>query len=677
MFPRLITRYGLATHLALLASLPFVLFPFLSTSKLAEVIFCLSGIAFLWLLVEPSMRAGEHLSVARRRVLGSLVRDVAFWFVLGALAVSLVRCINSDVATDYVTHQGGGKVSDVSSNDVRRDFPSDPDKRQSWLDVAGPDAGLRARTAAVVMLEEAFADSGADASSRGGARENPVLRDAKSRVAGATDHQAVVFAKKLAALGGKVKGEALGRHPCMRYLPHSVTKGEWVVRAPEYVGLPSSAGSAGLLPLAALVGIGVVVLGIRHGIGLTGRISFGLTSSFVMGLGGLAMALFACLQVPSFMGAAKADFIEGPFREPFWGPGFGAWLICALAFGAQAEARKWGAARVPFCLAVAGNASGLLFFSPPPVSTVFLVVAALAAIFCLAYLGRAGSVGASARNFVMMLLGFATPLFFLSALLPGDVEFDECVRKNGSVMEPVKEPVQNIYSVKAGGFLAIDKTQAEEYRKLSPILSGMAKSVWKAHPWYGAGTGAFRLHVPFIATKEQLAAFRPPKSDDWRTLLITQQMKNNLSKRAAEGKNRAKSADEFDWKAIRPYNRNPVRAYNSYWTFLAERGLLGATMAALGLGILLFSYFFRLGKAVAFLRKQDDADIVVFACPPVVWVTPFAFVLLCVLAVYEPILDIVPMLFVLAVPLAVAASSFPKSPANRQRAVQPLEKESP
>ena len=106
MFPRLITRYGLATHLALLASLPFVLFPFLSTSKLAEVIFCLSGIAFLWLLVEPSMRAGEHLSVARRRVLGSLVRDVAFWFVLGALAVSLVRCINSDVATDYVTHQG-------------------------------------------------------------------------------------------------------------------------------------------------------------------------------------------------------------------------------------------------------------------------------------------------------------------------------------------------------------------------------------------------------------------------------------------------------------------------------------------------------------------------------------------------------------------------------------------
>lgn len=677
MFPRLITRYGLATHLALLASLPFVLFPFLSTSRLAEVIFWLSGITFLWLLVEPSMRAGEHLSIARRRVLGSLVRDVAFWFILLAIAISFVRYLNSGVTADYSLQQGNVKSSESYSGDVRREFPTNPEERLNWLEKAGPDAGLRARTAAVIMLEEVFEGSESNASA-GEARENPVLRNAKARIVGASDHQAIVFARKLAALGGKVKGDALRRHPCMRYLPNAVAKGEWVVREPLYVGLPASSGTSGLLPLAVLVGIGVVVLGIRHGIGLTGRISFGLTASFIMGLGGLAMTICACLQVPAFMGAAKADFIEGPFREPFWGPGFGAWLICALAFGAQAESRKWGAARVPFCLAVAGNASGLLFFSPPPVSTVFLIVAVLVAIFCLAYLGRAGSVGASARSFVMMLLGFATPLFFLTALLPNEIEFDECVRKNGSAMEPVKEPVQNIYSVKAGGFLAIDKKQAEEYRKLSPMLSDMAKSIWKKHLWYGAGTGAFRLHVPFIATKEQLAAFRPPKLDDWRTMLITQQMKNNAMKRGHEAKAKSKpAADEFDWKSVRPYNRNPVRAFNSYWTFLAERGLLGATLALFGLGVLVLSYFYRLVKAVKFLSTQDDADVVAFACPPIAWVAPFVLVLLCVLALYEPILDIVPMFFVFTVPLAVAAGSFPKNPANRQRAVQPLEKESP
>ena len=556
MFPRLITRYGLATHLALLASLPFVLFPFLSPVDLSEVILALSGISFLWLLVEPSMRAGEHLSLARRRVLGSLVRDVAFWFFLCAVAVALIRYVNSDIALDYVQ------------------------------------------------------------------------ADAKST---------------------------------------------WIVREPTYPGLPASSGEAGLLPFAVMVGVSVVVLGIRHGIGLTGRISFGITASFVMGLGGLAMAVCACAQIPSFMGAAKVDFLEGPFWTPFWGPGFGAWLICAIAFGAQAEARKWGAARVPFCLAVAGNSCGLLFFSPPPVSSVFLVVAVLVGVFCLAYLGRAGSVGASARSFVLMLLGFSTPFFFLTALLPDEVEFDECVRKNGAVTETVKEPVQNIYSVKAGGFLAIDKDQAEAYRTFSPLLSGFAKTIWKKHPWYGAGTGTFRLHIPFIASKEELRSFQRPKADDWRTLMITQQMKNSSRRARAKGKN---AVPPFDWTAIRPYNRNPTCAFNSYWTFLAEHGLLGACVALLVFGVLVFSYFVRLVQAVSFLRTQDDADVVVFACPPIVWITPVMLVLMGVLALYEPVLDIVPMLFVFTVPLAVAAASFPKRSAKLARAAKTLERES-
>jgi len=535
----------------LLASLPFVLFPFLSAARLAEVIFWLSGLAFLWLLIEPSMRAGEHLSLARRRVLASLVRDVVFWFFLLSLVVVFIRYLNADVALTY-------------------------------------------------------------------------------------------------------------------------EDGEWAVRAPSYPALPASAGSAGLLPFAVLTGVSMVVLGIRHGIGLTGRISFGLTASFIMGLGGLAMTICACAKVPSFMAAAKADFLEGPFWAPFFGPGFGVWLICTLAFGAHAEARKWGAARVPFCLAVAGNASGLLFFSPPAVSTAFLIAAALTAVFCLAYLGRAGSMGASARNFVLMLLGFATPFFFTSALLPPEIEFDGCVRTVGSATETVKEPVENIYAVKAGGFLSIDKDLSEAYRRLSPVLSGIAKSIWKKHPWYGAGIGAFRLHVPFVATKEELQTFQRRKSD-WRTFLISQQMKNAAKRRGKDKEN----VGDFDWKDLRPCNRNPVCAFNSFWTFLAERGVLGVFLAMLGLGVLVFSYVLRLVQAVLFLRTHDDADVVAFACPPIVWTVPVALVLLCVLAVYQPILDVAPMLFVFTVPLAVAAASFPKKPAPLPRVVQTLEKESP
>ena len=659
MFPRLITRYGLATHLALLASLPFVLFPFLSERCLAQVIFCLSGITFLCLLVEPSMRAGEHLSIARRRVLGSLVRDVVFWFFILVLAVVFIRYLNSGVAADYQVQQVNVKGTPPNYDAFRKDFPSDPAKRRTWLDNADPDVGLRARAGAIVMLEEAITNE-----------NDSVLAKLKSKLSNATDLQVKGFYKELASLDGKVKdAKNLDQPRFTRWLREPVAKGEWVVREPAFVELPASAGSAGLLPLAVIVGLCVVVLGIRHGIGLAGRISFGLTASFIMGLGGLAMTLCSLLQVPAFMGAAKVDFLEGPFRDPFWGPGFGAWLICALAFGAQAEARKWGASRVPFCLAVAGNACGLLFFSPPPVSTVFLVVAALAAVFCLAYLGRTGSVGAGARCFVMMVIGFASPLFFLSLLK--EIEFVEERNDHDqkTVMETVIVPAEDIYSVKAGGFLAIDKAQSEEYRKLAPMLTEMAKSVWKKHPWYGAGTGAFRLHVPFIATKDQQKAFRSARSDDWRKRLIIQQMKNNAAKRASTGK--PEPADGFDWKALRLYNRNPVRTYNSYWTFLVEHGLLGASLALLGFGILLFSYFYRLVTAATFLRSQDDADVFVFACPPVVWVTPFALALLCVLALYEPILDIAPMLFALVVPLAVAAASFPKSPTIRKQAAQP------
>ena len=545
MFPRLITRYGLATHLALLASLPFALFPFLSAGGLAELLFWLSGLAFLWLLVEPSMRQGEHLSIARRRVIGSLVRDVAFWFFICAIIVAAIRYMNSDVKLDYV---------------------------------------------------------------------------------------------------------------------HD----EWIIREPSSPGLPASFGSAGLLPLAVLTGVAVVVLGVRHGIGLTGRISFGLTSSFVMGLGGLVMTTCACLKVPSFMGAAKVDFLGGPFWGAFWGPGFGVWLICALAFGAQAEARKWGAARMPFCVAVAGNASGLLFFTPPPLSTVFLVVAAFVAIFCLAYLGRMGSVGASARGLALMLLGFATPFFFLFALLPSEVELDGCLRTKDDVTELVKEPVQNVYSVKAGGFLAIDKEQSEAYQTLSPALSSIAKAVWKKHPWYGAGTGAFRLHVPFIASKSELQSFQRQKAD-WRALLISRQMK--------DGARRVRDKAEFNWTLLRPCNRNPVCAFNSFWTYLAEHGLLGMSLVAFGLGILLFTYVSRLVHSVIFLREQDDADVVAFACPPIVWVVPLAFALLFALAFFAPILEIAPMMFVFAVPLAIGAASFPKRP-TLARGAQTIERES-
>lgn len=121
MLQKFLSKYGLAVHLALLAAAPLALMPFLDAASLASVVFWLSGLAAIWLLVEPSIRAGEHLSLARRRVRVEMVRDPFFWFLAVVVAYAFVRWLNSGIALRYDPEQvvwlvgksklGGGPAS--------------------------------------------------------------------------------------------------------------------------------------------------------------------------------------------------------------------------------------------------------------------------------------------------------------------------------------------------------------------------------------------------------------------------------------------------------------------------------------------------------------------------------------------------------------------------------------
>ena len=164
MFHKLITKYGLATHLALLASFPCALMPFLSAHALGVTILWLSALAGLWLLVEPSILAGEHLSSARSRVRSDIIRNPVFWFFLVAIGFAAVRLLNGGVELCY-----------------------------------------------------------------------------------------------------------------------DVEQGNWIVAKPAVEALPASAGESGFLPFSAVVGIGVLSLGVIHGLGLSARISFGLLTGFLLG----------------------------------------------------------------------------------------------------------------------------------------------------------------------------------------------------------------------------------------------------------------------------------------------------------------------------------------------------------------------------------------------------------
>mgnify|MGYP007129629501 CR=1 FL=1 len=445
MLQKFLSKYGLATHLALLAAVPLALTPFLDAARLASVVFWLSGLAALWLLTEPSIRAGEHLSSARRRVRGALVRDPLFWLLLLVVLFALVRACNTGIALRYDSEQAA-----------------------------------------------------------------------------------------------------------------------WLVGEAKLGGGPASVGLTGLLSFATALAVWVVVLGIRHGIGLMARIVFGVSGAFFAGVGGLSAAGCACAGMAPFAG----------------------WLRAGVA-----EARKWSFARLPFVLGMAGNVAALVFFAPPLVAVAWLALSVLVLVCSLAYLARASSGGAVARTFVLAVFGYALPVFLLMLF--------------------VSEPLR---ALKLNG-LDPEIAQPEVYCAASEALSRIAREAWKTHPWFGVGSGALGLHVPFLAEKA-----------DWAFLPA-----------------------------------QPAFAYNGYWTLLAERGIVGCLLPAVVLGLLLAAYCVRLVSSYSYLRYQDDADVFVFAVPPVAWFAPLTVVLLAVEAVWSPVF-LTDNLFVAApVALALAAAACPRA----------------
>ena len=92
-----VSKYGLATHLALAAALPAALAQFVSNGILACTILWVSLIALFWFLMEPSVFSGETVSGARSRVVRGVLKDPIAWFFLFAILFAFVRWLNSGV----------------------------------------------------------------------------------------------------------------------------------------------------------------------------------------------------------------------------------------------------------------------------------------------------------------------------------------------------------------------------------------------------------------------------------------------------------------------------------------------------------------------------------------------------------------------------------------------------
>ncbi len=266
-------------------------------------------------------------------------------------------------------------------------------------------------------------------------------------------------------------------------LVYDPEKISWSVSDPSWPIFPASVKDAGFLPMCVAVAGSIVILGLRHAVGLAARISFGICGALIAGLGGWVTSVFACMGWGSFAVDAASGF--GVVREPLMGALWGVWFLVSLSAGAQAELRGWRRGRVVFSLALGGNAVGLMFFSPPLVAVAYLAAGLLFAVYTWVWLGRSGSKGAVARNVVFGLLGVAMALFLLLTFAPATVK-----KAKLSGLDP-----------------AVAWRPAEHEADVA--LSGMAKRMWLDEPWCGVGLGAFRLKAPFVAQNEDWEVVPP------------------------------------------------------------------------------------------------------------------------------------------------------------------------
>ncbi len=107
-----VSKYGLSTHLALAAALPAALAQFVSASALACAMLWVSFLAFIWILVEPSVFAGETVSGARWRVVHGILRDPLAWFLALAVGFAFCRWLNSDVKMAFDAETASWAVKD-------------------------------------------------------------------------------------------------------------------------------------------------------------------------------------------------------------------------------------------------------------------------------------------------------------------------------------------------------------------------------------------------------------------------------------------------------------------------------------------------------------------------------------------------------------------------------------
>lgn len=247
--------------------------------------------------------------------------------------------------------------------------------------------------------------------------------------------------------------------------------------------------------------------------------------------------------------------------------------------------------RLVFAWSVAGNALGAYVFLPMLLSLSYFLISALLAVVALMLAARRANAAVAARAASMLFFGVIIAVFVFMVLPGGDIQ--------GRKVEE----------------FAIEKSFPPALADRNEALRRISKTMWLEHPWAGVGVGAFGLHVPFCATKE-------------------------------------------DWTVIPP---EPKDGSNGYFTLIAERGIVGGLIWLAGLGFLLWFWGRRLCGAFVWQKEQDEGRAFFQNMPAVVWAGPFVLIACAVDGWFSSGFPLTPLAACAMIALSLSAAAFPKA----------------
>ena len=361
----------------------------------------------------------------------------------------------------------------------------------------------------------------------------------------------------------------------------------WAVKEASATFLPASSGSEGLCPLALALSMGIVAIGVKHALGRNARLWFGIAAGVVSATGACIAAILAGMGEDPFRASALANF----GAPCLFGSMYALFLPVVVACGIEAEGRGMTKARLFFAWAVAGNGMGAYLFLPGLLSAAYLSVSVLIAVVSIVLLKQRSGAASAARATSMLAFGIVLAVF--ASILP---------------------PYAEIQEAKAKSF-EIDAAFPPALMDRNASLMRISKAVWLDHPWSGVGIGAFKLHAPFFAGKD-------------------------------------------DWAVLPP---QPTVGPNGYFTLIAERGIVDALLWCAGIVLLLYFWVSRFVGSFKWQRQQDEGRSWFLNISALVWVGPLVLLACLVDAWFSSNFPLTALAGCVVAALPLAAASFPKA----------------